>query len=1698
MIISIQQKRCTFVYRMISAFIAGTFLLNVLLPAQLYAQITAPTVLNLPIPGAMIQTTPAYTPILMKGINIHPEDPLKFDFLIDKGESALEGIAFEDESSKLIKYFLAALTTPEDQMWVNLSPYEKDRIIPGSFGKTEMGRDLLAQDYLLKQLTASLMYPEEELGQEFWNRVYKKAHEQFGTTEIPMNTFNKIWIVPETAQVYEHSKGAYVVDSHLKVMLEEDYLALESNANSRRHGLGNVTKEDMEVISGVTAQVVKEVLIPEIEKEVNEGEIFANLRQIYNSVILATWYKQNLKESLLGQVYVDQNKTDGVNIEDTAVNQQIYDQYVEAFKKGVYNYIKEDIHPETQEIISRKYFSGGVKMLPHVTKTAMSSPVMNPLINRSNDNTENVRVKLNAIGMPKQQFSSSPLGNQHANEEKSIARVRGIISRSFPNFWSEYEAYLEDQKSFTEQRLKKIKEFIYELKSYDMRILGLDNFFHKKYHPYFNGTHVSMLVKSLHELNLNSYAFSYRFKGANEKEAEENGIKSVEAALERFVPQIWDEYKIYRKDERNFSSERLQALKNSIYELGVANFYKWQLQGALKSQVAPYFEGSYITALIKVFSELNLNRYAFSYQFDGTTAEEAEENGIKSVRAALERFEPEIWEEYQVYKEEPGISSTTHLRDLQDSVYQLSIAHFNKWKLSIALRQKSSPYFEGSYITALIKSLPELELNPYAFQYQFDGASEDEAEANGIKSVEAALERFVPQIWDEYALLRDKGSQGFSIERFQSLKDMVYNLKSKHLIAWGLQGTIRRPTAPYFNGSYKIALVKSLPLLNLSVGGFDAYRDFVLKFRWNQGVDQGIQNIHSVVEAEKSELWFKYQQFVQNQKSFSTQEINDLKNQIYDISLSDFNIWGLAAATSTTTAPYFEGSHITALIKSFPELSLNRYAFSYQFDGSTEEEAEQNGIKSVQAAIERFLPKVWSEYGDYQKGNQSFSPERLRVLKDRIYKLHSSDFRIWGLKGLSEQKNSPYFKGSYITALVKSFPELSLNPYAFSYQFDGSTKEEAEQNGIKSVQAAIERFEPEIWKEHVAYQADYRSFSSKRLQLIKDRLYGLQSADFLIWKLSGVFRQNSASYFGGSYIIALRKSFPELNLNPYAFGYQFNGTTKKEAEENGIKSVQAAIERFEPEIWKEYEAYQVEGENFSPKRNKALKERIQMIKAANFSSWKIGAALQRKSAPYFEGSHYVALQKSLPLLSLDFQASSPIKNEAMMGDAKPPSSSPIGKGIQYEYITFKVAGWADAYAVSNIIERLRNANIQIPIKVRVAPQFMNNFKRNVHEFSNIEYLPYSILEHKSKSENFFYIRFHTRDDDFTLSNPTKIGDKVATTFFQYFKANPEEISPQKIKQLKQELNIIDEPVIVFGSVHDNESYVLLKAISEVIKKVPSNIKLVIIPRESINGYTKDFVSGYLGVETAVRTKDKNGQVQWEGSPNSRVIINNTQGELRDFYALAAQQSGSFSYIGGTFFDRGHNPIEPNMEGLPVIFGPMMKDNQQLVKIILNAESGIQIQNTSSLSASMIELLLEPDNLASMKNNILNTKNELELLTSEAMQPIIDHLKSSSPIQGANKEKGGIDLNPNSIDMNTEKENGIGLQVPVVTPHMIEKFQGLTGFSPTIINIAPVINLPLLLGINAESSDDEPFKSTKVEEYRKSFYQKKQEELERIA
>ncbi len=343
---------------------------------------------RLPVPGVRVGLSPEYNPPILKGLKVHPDNPFRFDFILDQENSLpLVGRAREGEikqqATRLIKYFLASLTIPEKDLWVNLSPYEKNRIVPESFGQTEMGRDLLAEDYMLKQITASLIYPEDDIGKKFWKRIYEEAAKKFGTTNIPVNTFNKVWIIPEKAVVFENAKAgtAYVVEAKLKVMLEQDYLALSKSVSLR--GASETSDEAISKrttnndVNALGSQIVREIVIPELTKEVNEDKNFSQLRQVYNSLILATWYKKKIKESILSQVYADKNKIVGVQYTSTVIPRSppvipakagiqnnndieaIYQRYLQAFKKGVYNYIKEEIDPLTQQSIPRKYFSGG-------------------------------------------------------------------------------------------------------------------------------------------------------------------------------------------------------------------------------------------------------------------------------------------------------------------------------------------------------------------------------------------------------------------------------------------------------------------------------------------------------------------------------------------------------------------------------------------------------------------------------------------------------------------------------------------------------------------------------------------------------------------------------------------------------------------------------------------------------------------------------------------------------------------------------------------------------------------------------------------------------------------------------------------------------------------------------------------------------------------------------------------------------------------------------------------------------------------------------------------------------------------------------------------------------------------------------------------------------------------------------------------
>lgn len=222
------------VYSILLSFLASLVTLPVYAQNVLFPQSSLPAV-TLPLN--------VFHPVMMKGLKINPDDPMRFDFVIETGDTHAKADVLRDESAKLVKYFLASLTVPEKEMWVNLSPEEPERIIPASFGRTEMGRDLLAQDLELKRLTASLLndYMKSEtndtkLGIGNWKleedsklengkwKLEKNEQKPIPNSQFPISKLiGRIWIVPEKATVFETADGAFVTEAKLKVKYEGEF-----------------------------------------------------------------------------------------------------------------------------------------------------------------------------------------------------------------------------------------------------------------------------------------------------------------------------------------------------------------------------------------------------------------------------------------------------------------------------------------------------------------------------------------------------------------------------------------------------------------------------------------------------------------------------------------------------------------------------------------------------------------------------------------------------------------------------------------------------------------------------------------------------------------------------------------------------------------------------------------------------------------------------------------------------------------------------------------------------------------------------------------------------------------------------------------------------------------------------------------------------------------------------------------------------------------------------------------------------------------------------------------------------------------------------------------------------------------------------------------------------------------------------------
>src|SRR3989339_907182 len=313
-----------------------------------------------------------------------------FRILLDKGDTKdIKDSQLKEQAKELMDYFLIGVTLPNDVFWVNLRPDSPDNIINPELEQTSLGKILLEADLQLKKDTASRTSPQTPEGKAYWDKLYKKAGELFGTENITIPTLTRPWIVPGEIIVRESQNSSYIYKATLKIMLEEDYLT------SRGGSLTAPTPDQytfsdprLKELNQYSTQLIRENIIPKLTQEVNSSQRYVKLRQVYYSLVLSRWFKMRFTGKS-GQYadLIDRHDLTNLTAQEPYDKLTYFKQYQESFAQGEYN-LKEPVYtPYGQSI--RKFMSGGFTAIEMNisgpgTETAVGSPVEQELLEIGN------------------------------------------------------------------------------------------------------------------------------------------------------------------------------------------------------------------------------------------------------------------------------------------------------------------------------------------------------------------------------------------------------------------------------------------------------------------------------------------------------------------------------------------------------------------------------------------------------------------------------------------------------------------------------------------------------------------------------------------------------------------------------------------------------------------------------------------------------------------------------------------------------------------------------------------------------------------------------------------------------------------------------------------------------------------------------------------------------------------------------------------------------------------------------------------------------------------------------------------------------------------------------------------------------------------------------------------------------------------
>ncbi|NKB76422.1 MAG: 3-deoxy-D-manno-octulosonic acid transferase [Gammaproteobacteria bacterium] len=159
----------------------------------------------------------------------------------------------------------------------------------------------------------------------------------------------------------------------------------------------------------------------------------------------------------------------------------------------------------------------------------------------------------------------------------------------------------------------------------------------------------------------------------------------------------------------------------------------------------------------------------------------------------------------------------------------------------------------------------------------------------------------------------------------------------------------------------------------------------------------------------------------------------------------------------------------------------------------------------------------------------------------------------------------------------------------------------------------------------------------------------------------------------------------------------------------------------------------------------------------------------------------------------------------------------------------------------------------------------------------------------------------------------------------------------------------DRSVWVAGSTHEGEEEQVIDGFRLAKKEIP-DLLLVLVPRHPERFSSVGRLCVRAGFKVVRRT-----QHQQELPFDTEIYLVDTMGELTLMLAAC-----DVAFIGGSLVPvGGHNLLEANALGVPVVFGPNMFNFTEISTLVSDKGAGIEVNDSDELASVVVRLLKDP-------------------------------------------------------------------------------------------------------------------------------------------